>query len=152
MSSFTTIQRQRWMRLLACAPPSLLEQHWLKIEASVPQYTIIRQPEVGLTMVQARSCGNGSPFNFGEMPLTRCAVRVGDIVGHGYVQGRKKSHAFHMALFDALLQTDSFNEQIEETLLTQLFVKVEEKRERRQKEAQNTKVDFFTMVRGENDK
>lgn len=136
------------MRLLSLAPDSYLKKAWDNFDKS-QEYIVIRQPEVGLAMIKAKACGNGNPFNFGEVPLTRCAVRVGEKIGHGYVQGRKKEHAFHMAIFDALLQNDDNRSSLTDSILTPIFQFLKKKKNDRKKAVEKTKVEFFTMVRGE---
>jgi alpha-D-ribose 1-methylphosphonate 5-triphosphate synthase subunit PhnG len=39
-------------------------------------YDLVRQPETGLVMVRGRMGGTGSPFNLGEVTVTRCVVRL----------------------------------------------------------------------------
>ena len=42
----------------------------------------IRPPEIGSIMVQGRAGGTGDPFNLGEVSVTRCTLKVGELVGH----------------------------------------------------------------------
>lgn len=147
---FTVQQRQEWMRLLAMAPTQELEIFWDNYQ-NKPEYQILRQPEVGLAMLKAQSCGNGQPFHFGEIPLSRSAVNIAGKVGHGYVQGRSTSHALHMAICDALLQDDASRETLEQTLLAPIIQGLNNREKQREAALLKTKVDFFTMVRGEDD-
>lgn len=136
------------MRLLALADTHTLQSFWNNLSPQ-PQYTMLRQPEVGLVMIKAQSCGNGQHFHFGEMPISRCAIHLNDKVGHGCVQGRNKDHALYMALFDALLQEDHRRAELKDSLLALLELALNNTRTQRQKELLKTKVTFFTMVRGE---
>ncbi|SMD12214.1 alpha-D-ribose 1-methylphosphonate 5-triphosphate synthase subunit PhnG [Desulfocicer vacuolatum DSM 3385] len=145
---YTTEEKQNWMRLLALSPTGMLERQLNMLER-VPGYKFLKQPEVGLAMIQARACGNGKPFNFGEIPLTRCVVSMGGYTGYGYVSGRKKRHAVMMAVFDALLQDPEHHEDLQKSLLEPIAKKLEEKKQQKAQETGSTKVDFFTMVRGE---
>ena len=147
---YTVEHRQEWMRLLAMAPPLKLENFWDNFTEK-PEYQILRQPEVGLAMIKAQSCGNGQPFHFGEVPLSRSAVNIGGNIGHGYIQGRNRGHALHMAIFDALLQDDSYREMLQETLLAPVAEGLINKKKQREAALLKTKVDFFTMVRGEDE-
>lgn len=138
------------MKLLALCPTTMLEQEFEKLE-EVPEYTLLKQPEVGLAMIQARTCGHGAPFNFGEIPLTRCAVSAGGHIGYGYVSGRKKRHAVMMAIFDALLQNPAQRSVLQISLLDPIVDFLAKKKEQKRQETTSTKVDFFTMVRGEDE-
>ena len=140
--------RKAWMSLLAKAPagrvPSLLDAHF-----SRPAFTWLRTPEIGSTMVRARAGGTGAPFNLGEMTVTRCALTLetGE-VGHAYIQGRCKSDAEAAALVDALMQTDKA-ETIRAHVLDPLETEMIVTKAARAGKAAATKVDFFTMARGE---
>ena len=69
-----------------------------------PEYTFLRQPEIALTMVRGRAGGTGEAFNLGEITITRCVIKIGEITGFGYVGGRSKRHAELAAICDGLLQ------------------------------------------------
>lgn len=114
-----------------------------------PDFNWLRAPEVGGVMVRGRMGGTGAPFNVGEMTVTRCSLVLGDgTVGHGYVQGRSKPKAQAAALIDALMQTDAA-ESVERSVLTPLAEQVAGTKTKRAAKAAATKVEFFTMVRGE---
>ena len=149
-TTHTIEEKQNWMRLLALSPTTILEHELEKLE-NVPEYILLKQPEVGLAMIQARACGNGASFNFGEIPLTRCAISLDGHIGYGYVSGRKKRHAVMMAIFDALLQNPKRHKALQENVLTPIAQLLADKKEQKVKETSSTKVDFFTMVRGEDD-
>ncbi|MCT7373673.1 phosphonate C-P lyase system protein PhnG [Chelativorans salis] len=141
--------RARWMSTLARATSTELEAAWEKIEEH-PRYALLRQPETGLVMVRGLAGGTGSPFNLGEMTVTRCAVRLADgTVGHCYAAGRDKRKAELAAVFDALMQGAEAG-RVEETVITPLARRQAAERERVSRKAAATKVDFFTMVRGDN--
>ena len=100
-------------------------------------------------MVQGRMGGTGAPFNLGEMTVTRCALRIDSgEVGHGYVQGRDRDHAGRAALVDALMQTPRADE-IEAQILGPLASEATSRAQDRAAHAAATKVEFFTMARGE---
>ncbi|MFT7309868.1 MAG: alpha-D-ribose 1-methylphosphonate 5-triphosphate synthase subunit PhnG, partial [Paracoccaceae bacterium] len=69
-------------------------------------------------------------------------------VGHGYVQGRSKDHAVQAALIDALMQTEAAD-LVEAQVLVPLRNDMAARKSKRAAKAASTKVDFFTMVRGE---
>lgn len=135
-------RRQGWMGLLARAKPDRLA-HLLP---DVVPYDVLRGPEVGAVMVRGRVGGTGQPFNLGEMTVTRCSVRVGDTVGHAHVQGRDKTHALRAAVLDALMQTDV---ALQAQVLVPLEAEETAARSLRAAKAAATKVEFFTLVRGE---
>ncbi|MTJ05137.1 MAG: phosphonate C-P lyase system protein PhnG [Sediminimonas qiaohouensis] len=141
--------RKTWMSLLAKAPPKALGQLW-DDTGLAPDFTWLRAPEIGSTMVQGRMGGTGAPFNLGEMTVTRCALRLtdGGTVGHSYVQGRDKTHARIAALIDALMQT-ALADRLQAEVLDPLATAMDERRRAHAAKAAATKVDFFTMVRGE---
>ncbi|CUH50980.1 phosphonate C-P lyase system protein PhnG [Shimia marina] len=140
--------RRTWMSLLAKAPAERLKALWQAYGAD-PAFHWLRTPEIGATMVRGRLGGTGAPFNLGEMTLTRCALQLeSGEVGHGYVQGRDKQQAEVAALVDALMQGPAA-EAVETAILTPLAAEMMAAKTTRAQKAAATKVDFFTMVRGE---
>lgn len=143
--------RRRWMSVLAKAKLGELESAWNDLPVK-PAYDWLRQPEIGMVMVRARTGGTGGRFNLGQMTVTRCALRLASgEAGLGYVQGRSKRHAELAAVFDALLQDDARRAALEDQVITPLEAAHSERRGERSRKANSTKVNFFTMVRGEND-
>lgn len=140
--------RKGWMSLLAKAPAERLAELF-EAAGARPDFTWLRPPEAGGVMLRGRMGGAGAPFNLGEMTVTRCALKLGSgEVGHAYVQGRDKAHAERAALIDALMQTDRAGE-MSRTVLDPLAEEAARMRRARSAKAAATKVDFFTMVRGE---
>ncbi len=140
--------RKAWMSLLAKAPEGRVA---VLLDAAMPRpgFTWLRAPEIGSTMVRARAGGTGAPFNLGEMTVTRCALTLGTgEVGHAYMQGRRKEDAEVAALVDALMQTD-VSDLLRIKVLTPLRDELTNAKAARAAKAAATKVDFFTMVRGE---
>ena len=137
--------RQGWMAILAKADPARLAS----LMQDLPPLDHLRPPEVGAAMVRGRIGATGAPFNLGEMTITRCSVRLADgTVGHGYVQGRDKTHALRAAAIDALMQTDRAA-HLRTTVLDILSSEASAAKVLRASKAAATKVDFFTLVRGE---
>ncbi|UWQ90359.1 phosphonate C-P lyase system protein PhnG [Rhodobacteraceae bacterium M382] len=146
--AITEPERKRWMSLLAKASPLRL-QMLLDGLGDHPDHSWLRVPETGGVMVQGRMGGTGAPFNLGEMTVTRCALRIDSgEVGHGYVQGRDRDHAGRAALVDALMQTPRADE-IEVQILGPLASEATSRAQDRAAHAAATKVEFFTMARGE---
>jgi alpha-D-ribose 1-methylphosphonate 5-triphosphate synthase subunit PhnG len=145
MTDATPLARKTWMATLAKAPPSQLAA----LIPELPPHTVLRQPEIGAVMVRGRVGATGAPFNLGEMTVTRASVRLttGE-VGHAWVQGRDKLHALRAAAIDALMQTAAASE-VTTQILQPLEAEALAARTARAAKAAGTKVDFFTMVRGE---
>jgi alpha-D-ribose 1-methylphosphonate 5-triphosphate synthase subunit PhnG len=114
-----------------------------------PGYRLIRPPEIGMVMVRGRIGASGAAFNLGEMTVTRCVVQLGNgCTGHSYVAGRSKPHAELAALADAHLQGDAQQHWLDELIVP---LEREQARERGIKAARaaTSKVDFMTLLRGE---
>ncbi len=141
--------RQRWMGVLARAEDGALEAAWAGL-AEPPEYRVLRPPETGLVMVRGRMGGTGNPFNMGEMSATRCAVQLeGGTVGIAWVAGRSARHAELAAAFDALLQQPARRDGLEETVIAPLESAERARREEDRANAASSRVEFFTMARGE---
>jgi len=140
--------RKAWMGIMAKTAASRVEEIWNSANYA-PEYTYLRPSEIGGVMVQGRTGGTGSAFNIGEMTVTRCSVQLSDgTVGHGYVQGRSKRHAEISALVDALMQTKISNE-VRTLIIEPLNQEIEAAHASKRAKAAATKVEFFTMTRGE---
>ncbi len=140
--------RKAWMSLLAKAPEGRVAQ-LLDAAMSRPAFSWLRAPEIGSTMVRARAGGTGALFNLGEMTVTRCALTLeSGEVGHAYIQGRCKPDAEAAALVDALMQTQAA-EELRRTVLEPLEAELSAAKAARAAKAAATKVDFFTVARGE---
>jgi alpha-D-ribose 1-methylphosphonate 5-triphosphate synthase subunit PhnG len=109
----------------------------------------VRGPETGLVMVRGRIGGGGDPFNLGEATVSRATVRLatGEI-GHGQLLGTDKERARYAAIFDALYQNETYHPAVE-ALHEQIAARIAAKDRRKAEETAATRVDFFTMVRGE---
>ncbi|MGQ0565663.1 MAG: phosphonate C-P lyase system protein PhnG [Gemmobacter sp.] len=137
--------RQAWMSVLAKAAPARLAA----LVPDLPAHAHLRPPEVGAVMVRGRTGGTGTPFNLGEMTVTRASVRLDcGTVGHAWVQGRDRGHATRAAVVDALMQTDRAAD-ITAHVIDVLATEAQALGTTRAAKAAATKVDFFTMVRGE---
>ncbi len=116
----------------------------------LPSFQRLREPETGLVMVRGRIGGDGAPFNLGEATVARAAVRLdGGEVGFGYTLGRDADKAELIALCDALLQTSSHADIIERDVLAPLRAQLAAERARKAAETAATRVNFYTLVRGE---
>ncbi|WP_096457929.1 phosphonate C-P lyase system protein PhnG [Mesorhizobium sp. 113-1-2] len=120
-------------------------------EAGLPsQAELLRGPETGLVTLRGRIGGGGAPFNVGEATVTRATVRLpSGQVGHCYALGRDKQKAKLAAIADALWQDPARRAEVETRLIAPLRSALATAQEKRRAETAATKVDFFTMVRGE---
>jgi|SRR5690348_1807366 len=116
----------------------------------LPAHDALRPAEAGLVMVQGRVGGDGAPFNVGEATVSRAAVRLASgETGIGYVLGRDREKAQLVALCDALVQCAHWRDAVENKVVAPIRARVEAARRRDAEQAAATKVDFFTLVRGE---
>ncbi len=148
MPSRMIVRRQWAMALCANAGRSDLEGvlDILRYDGNVED---LRRPETGLVMVRGRMGGDSAPFNFGEATVTRAAVRLeSGEVGFAYQLGRDAQKARLAATIDALLQTSDHSEQVQKALKPIELGLAGEKTVRERRTAA-TRVNFFTMVRGE---
>jgi alpha-D-ribose 1-methylphosphonate 5-triphosphate synthase subunit PhnG len=116
----------------------------------LPAHETLREAESGLVMVRGRVGGDGAPFNLGEATVSRAAVRlVSGEVGFGYTLGRDQAKARMIALCDALVQSKEFAGSVEAKVIAPLREAMLARRHQKAAEAAATRVDFYTMVRGE---
>jgi alpha-D-ribose 1-methylphosphonate 5-triphosphate synthase subunit PhnG len=142
--------RQRWLSVLAHSQPAQLLAHWQPLNLH-PHYERLRAPETGLTRLQARMGGTGRRFILGDTTVTRAVVRLDDgVCGYSYVITRNKEHAELCALMDALLQQSSSAELIQQKIIAPLAAARQEQLTLRAREIASSRVDFFTLVRGDN--
>ena len=116
----------------------------------LPEHEDLRAAENGLVMVRGRIGGDGAPFNLGEATVSRAAVRLASgEVGFGYTLGRDRDKARMIALCDALVQSTAFAADVEAKVMAPLRAAVSARHDRKAAETAATRVDFYTMVRGE---
>jgi alpha-D-ribose 1-methylphosphonate 5-triphosphate synthase subunit PhnG len=119
-------------------------------DLDLPAHQNVREPESGLVMVRGRIGGDGAPFNLGEATVSRAAVRLASgELGVGYTLGRDRRKAELIALCDALIQSPDHAGLIEAKVLAPLRAQQIAERRRVAAETAATRVDFYTMVRGE---
>ena len=141
--------RKRAAGLLARATVGELDSIWSKLEPK-PEVQKVRGPETGLVMVRGRIGGGGSPFNVGEATVTRATVKLSSgTVGHAHALGTSRKQAWLAAICDALWQEDATRCVIEDGVLTPVEQRLAEGKSRKAEETAATRVDFFTMVRGD---
>lgn len=155
-SSDITLERRSWLAQLARAPRATLESALEAVCAGgpLPAFEWLRAPQTGLAMVRGRIGGTGDPFNAGEATVTRAVLRLksddgAGAVGIAYQLGRDKRRAELAALADAMLQTRNWSDAVREQLVEPLARVLDEARRERAANTASSRVDFYTMVRGE---
>ncbi|WP_337270598.1 phosphonate C-P lyase system protein PhnG [Oryzifoliimicrobium ureilyticus] len=141
--------RKRVADLLAKAEMSELNATWADVDPK-PAVQPIRGPETGLVMIKGRIGGGGSPFNLGEATVTRATVRLETgTVGHAHALGTDREKVQLAAIFEALWQEAETQSLVEERLLKAIEARLAAADSQKAEETAATRVDFFTMVRGE---
>lgn len=137
------------MSVLSKSLSQELEDAWQEVSER-PEYRHLHKPETGSIMIRGRAGGSGNRFNLGEVTATRCTIQIEKgHVGSAYVLGRDHRHAELAAIFDALLQDPLRYPEISNRVISRLKVSYDKRKEEVSKKSAATKVDFFTMVRGE---
>ncbi|MBB5752946.1 phosphonate C-P lyase system protein PhnG [Prosthecomicrobium pneumaticum] len=107
----------------------------------------LRAPEPGLVMVRGRMGGDGRPFNLGEATVTRAVVRLATgETGFAYQLGRDRDKARRAALLDALAQ---IRPAAVSAALAPIRNRIEAERDVARRRTAATRVNFFTLQRGE---
>ncbi|RXT49067.1 phosphonate C-P lyase system protein PhnG [Bradyrhizobium betae] len=141
-------QRKAAMAVLAHAEAGEIAARLRNL--AVPAHQDLREPESGLVMLRGRVGGDGAPFNLGEATVSRAAIRLASgEVGFGYTLGRDGEKARLIALCDALVQSKDFGATVERDIIAPLREQLMVRRKQVAEETAATKVDFYTMVRGE---
>lgn len=141
--------RQRLLSVLAKAPAGELLACWKRTGLD-PSVELLRGPEIGLVALQGRAGGTGQPFHVGEVSATRVTVRIGTgHVGHAMISGRDSRKAQLVAVIDALAQDPVRAGLIEREIVAPLERLASEADAKLRGETAATRVNFFTMVRGE---
>jgi len=142
--------RQSIMQVLALADDDALEAAYNGFK-NRPDWQFTRKPETGLIMARGRMGGGGAPFNIGEISVTRAAVTLtSGETGHAYCHGRNQRKAAIAAFFDAAWQNPALRPRIESEIIAPLTQHITANDTRKTRETAATKVDFFTLVRGDN--
>ena len=145
----TPADRQRLMRICSQATLAELSAALARL-APLPAIEVVRQPEVGLIMLRGRMGGDGAQFNAGEATITRAVVRLASgELGFSYLLGRSLEKARLAAIVDALGQSSRFRDRLEIVLLAPVMRRMHTECSLQRAETAATRVQFFTLVRGE---
>ncbi|KXF75744.1 phosphonate C-P lyase system protein PhnG [Paramesorhizobium deserti] len=150
MTSPADIARKRALDALASMPAQALKERYETICERAPPALAVRGPEIGAIMVRGRIGGGGAPFNIGEASVTRATVKLptGE-VGHSIVLGRDTEKARAVAHLDALRQVPEWEPIVERDCVAPAVEMAEAERLKLAEETAATRVDFFTLARGE---
>lgn len=144
-----TARRRHVMAVLAAADREELAEA-LEGLGPTPAWRCLRGPETGLVMARGRAGGGGGVFNLGEVTVTRTTIELetGE-TGFSYGLGRDRRKSELAAVLDALWQRPRTRAAVESGVVAPLEQRrtAEDGATRRRTAA--TRVDFFTMVRGE---
>ena len=142
--------RRRAMGALASMPAALLAERYGALAGAAPPALPVRGPEVGLVMLRGRAGGGGAAFNLGEASVVRATVKLGSgEVGHAVILGRDAGRARMAAHLDALWQRPDWRPRVEAEVVVPGLAAEAAAAESRAEETEATRVDFFTLVRGE---
>jgi alpha-D-ribose 1-methylphosphonate 5-triphosphate synthase subunit PhnG len=135
MSVCTAARREELSAVVAATAPALAAAD-------------LRPIESGLVMLRGRMGGDGRPFNLGEATVTRAAIVLADgRTGFAWQLGRDREKARAAAIIDALWQGEE-RDAIERAL-TPVRARIAEAAAGAARRTAATRVNFFTMVRGE---
>ncbi|BAT59113.1 alpha-D-ribose 1-methylphosphonate 5-triphosphate synthase subunit PhnG [Variibacter gotjawalensis] len=134
------------MRL--CAHAEMAELMAALTLCNAPLADDMRAPETGLVMARGRIGGDGAAFNVGETTVTRAAVTCEGISGFAYHLGRDSAKARAAATIDALWQSPSHRDAVENAIAP-IAHRLATEGDARARRTAATRVNFFTMVRGE---
>ena len=141
--------RRRSLGLLARATAdelaAPLQANWPGLEARD-----LKPAEMGLVMLRGRAGGDGAMFNLGEATVSRAVVELptGER-GYGHRLGRDLAQARRIAVLDALWQREADRPLVEARVLAPIAARLEAAARKSAEETAATRVDFFTLVRGE---
>lgn len=143
-----TERRRQRMGLLARANAAEFDAAWGAL-AIPPEVTDLRGPETGLVMLTGRIGGDGGRFNLGEATVSRSTVRLASgHIGFGQLLGSDRDRARRAAVFDALAGTEE-GRPVVDRLCASVEARLSSERRQLDAETASTRVDFFTLVRGE---
>ena len=137
--------------MFICAHANLIELEAAITELEpLPPGTDVRPPQFGLVMVRGRVGAVGNAFNVGEALVTRASVQLQNgVVGHSYLLGRARKKARLAAIIDAVSQSPDTMILVQKSLIDPVRERLAREKTNQAAETASTKVDFFTLVRGE---
>lgn len=142
--------RKNALDILAAASADILAEQYEALEPTLPTAVPVRGPEIGAVMIRGKVGGGGAAFNLGEASVTRATVKLASgEIGHSIILGRDKRKARIVAHLDALRQIPDWVGQIDSKIVRPALDAMNAGKLRRAEETEATRVDFFTVARGE---
>lgn len=146
MEDFLT-NRQQWMKLFSLSPECSLAELFQDLDL-MPRLRVSLGPETGLITVRGRISNEGDLFNVGDASVTKTEVILDNhIKGLAFTLGASKEKSLHAAGLDAVMQSGP--DVPTQLRIKKLALELQDSRLKRAAQVTKTKVDFFTMVRGE---
>jgi alpha-D-ribose 1-methylphosphonate 5-triphosphate synthase subunit PhnG len=140
------------MRICAYAHDAELERAVDEFGAGL-QIDEIRAPQTGLVMLKGRIGGTGSAFNAGEATVTRAVISIrGCATGYSWMLGRSAKRARLAAIVDALGQNSANLVTLNRVLVEPVSRRLAQAAALNAEQVAATRVDFFTLVRGEDER
>ena len=137
--------RQAWLGTLSRSSAEALAAS-LEHAPPLPTFSLLRGPEIGMSMVRGRAGGGGNAFNLGEITVARCSIRdAAGRVGHGYAIGRNMQQVELIARLDAALQDPVLYPAYEQAVLIPLAMAAQARRDDMAAKAAATDVQFLTL-------
>src|SRR5271165_7385296 len=150
-SNAETLARRRAMGLIARARPGELAGPLARFWPDI-LVRDLKPAETGLVMLRGRAGGDGAPCNLGAATVARAVVELpGGERGYAHILGRDAERARLAAIFDALWQQAAERRAVEERVLAPIAARLAAARAKASAEIAATRVDFFTLKRGEDE-
>jgi alpha-D-ribose 1-methylphosphonate 5-triphosphate synthase subunit PhnG len=138
--------RQAWLGILARATRAEISRR-LEDAPALPQFSVLRPAQAGMSMVRGRMGGGGGAFNIGEMTMCRCSITdAGGRTGHGYAAGRDLAQVELIARLDAVLQDEALAPAYQRAVVAPLAAEQAARRAAVEARAAATEVKFFTLA------
>lgn len=142
--------RKNALDILAAASADILAQQYEALAPTLPTAIPVHGPEIGAVMIRGKVGGAGAAFNLGEASVTRATVKLASgEIGHSIILGRDEHKARIVAHLDALRQIPDWVGQIDSKIVRPALDAINAEKLRRAEETEATRVDFFTVARGE---
>lgn len=137
--------RQAWLGTLSRSSAKAIAAH-LEHAPPLPGFSLLRGPEIGMSMIRGRAGGGGGAFNLGEVTIARCSIRdAAGRIGHGYAIGRDMQQVELIARLDAVLQDETLYPAYEQAVLIPLALAMQTRRDDLAAKAAATDVQFLTL-------
>lgn len=145
-----TFSRKNALDILAAASADILAEQYDALAPTLPTAVPVRGPEIGAVMIRGKVGGGGAAFNLGEASVTRATVKLASgEIGHSIILGRDERKARIVAHLDALRQTHEWVRHIDSKIVRPALDAMNAEKLRSAEETEATRVDFFTVARGE---